>query len=147
MTLWWLHVYKPLSCTEHECTVKHVFFAHVYFSRFELHSMLIIFTVLGPFPCILDVFLGICRLLSSLLFARSWKIHGRESFGWPFANNRHAQNIPVLQYVMFVSVQQSSNQPNQVNLFDLYYMYIRKDTIIQSDFFQWPVFNKLSRAH
>ena len=43
------------------------------------------------------VFSGICRLLSSLLFAHSRKIHARENFGWPFANNSSARNISGLQ--------------------------------------------------
>jgi len=83
------------------------FFAHVYFSRFEFHSRKIqdrkdfnvdYFYRFRPFFVYFGCFSGVCLLMSSLLLALSRTIHARENFGWPFANNRRARHIPVLQY-------------------------------------------------
>ena len=95
-------------------TVNRIFFARYYFSRFsrfELHSRKIhdrenfnvdYFYRFRPFFVYFGCFSGICRLLSSLLFAHSRKIHARENFGRPFANNNSARNISGLQYCILL---------------------------------------------
>ena len=94
-------------------TIKRVFFARVYFTRFscfEFHLRKIqdrenfnvdYFYRFRPFFVQFGCFLGICSLLSSMLFAHSRKIHARENIG-RYMNNRRARNIPVLQYVICV---------------------------------------------
>ena len=67
-------------------------------------SMLIILIILGPFWCFFGLFRVFAIFCRSLLFALSRKIHAHENFGQPFANNRLARNIPVLQYIYMTVV-------------------------------------------
>ena len=112
-------------------TVKHVFFARVYFSRFsrfEFHSRKIhdrenfnvdYFYRFRPFFMYFGCFSGICCLLSPLLFAHSQKIHARKQFGWPFANNRCVRKIHVLQYICWQFLQNGPHIGAQMSYFSI----------------------------
>ena len=93
----WVHIIYCRTC---------IFRAHLFFAIFAIWTPFAknawsrnfqcwYFTALGHyFVCFLNIF----WLLSWLLFAHSRKIHARKNVDWPFANNRWAQNIHVLQY-------------------------------------------------
>ena len=87
-----------------------IFRAHLLlqFSRFELHSQKvhdhkILNADLWQYrPCFVYYFGVFFRVFSVFLFhcffVHSWKIHAHEHFGQPFANNRWAWKIHILQY-------------------------------------------------